>query len=234
MIIDSRMRRDQHTPLCINATSSLRISHGPITVMKSFSPGKTSILFTGLKRQKFLNEGLNPVTSVKHGDGSEMVWDCFASSGWFAVTKPWILFSIRKSWRRMTVHQFVLWSSSTFGLYSRTTIQNTSSSPFIFSFFSRLALTEAVTSFSLPYLSCLASHVFCLVSSHANLRESLNLVLSNLKNYGFDYGLLNNKKWLQLFRTPHGWPRWLTVDRALSTQIVFIECIWSRSISDGH
>lgn len=37
--------------------------------------------------------------------------------------EPWILLSTRKSWRRMSSHQFVLWSSSTF-LHHETPMAN--------------------------------------------------------------------------------------------------------------
>ncbi len=43
--------------------------------------------------------------------------------------EPWILHSIRTSWRRMSGRQFVTSSSSTLGLCSRTMIPNTPASP---------------------------------------------------------------------------------------------------------
>ena len=45
------------------------------------------------------------------------------------LMEPWILLSTKKSWRRMSGHQFVTSSWSALGFCSRTMIQNTPASP---------------------------------------------------------------------------------------------------------
>ncbi len=75
----------------------------------------------------------NIIPTVKHGGGSVMVRCCFAASGHGRLAvidgTMWILYSIRKSWRRMSGHQFVTSSSNALGLCSRTMNPNTPASP---------------------------------------------------------------------------------------------------------
>ncbi len=59
----------------------------------------------------------NIIPTIKHGGGSMIVWGCFAASGPGRPAIHWWnheLCTIRKSWMRMSSHQFV--TSSTLGL----------------------------------------------------------------------------------------------------------------------
>ncbi len=71
----------------------------------------------------------NIIPAVKHRGGSVMVWSCFAASGpeWPAIIDG-AMNSLSEN-PEGECRQFVTSSSSALGLYSRTMIQNTPTSP---------------------------------------------------------------------------------------------------------